>query len=90
METAPKGQEKGRRGRPASGGWPYFADARRRADLTQTQVAARVGVSQAYVGEWERGETPPHWRYLLPLASVLRVELTDLAAELATFFCPLY
>lgn len=44
---------------PHSPGDSTLRRMRRRSGLTQTMVAARVGVSRHTVGKWERGHRPP-------------------------------
>lgn len=43
--------------------------ARRRSKLTQQQVAARIGVSQPSVSDWERGIAEPSLAVLRQLAA---------------------
>ncbi|MBZ9653396.1 helix-turn-helix domain-containing protein [Phyllobacterium lublinensis] len=56
-----------------------IAEARHRANLTQAQLAARIGSSQAMVARWERGTTMPSTKSLAKVAeatgSRLRVQL---------------
>jgi len=44
-------------------------EARRRAELTQVQLARRLGTSQAAVWRWERGVVEPPWSTVLRAAS---------------------
>jgi transcriptional regulator with XRE-family HTH domain len=54
--------------------------ARRRADLSQLQLAELLGVRQSSVSQWERGSTKPSTVHLLALAAVLKASLLDFAA----------
>jgi transcriptional regulator with XRE-family HTH domain len=55
---------------------------RRELGLVQEQLAARVGISQVAVSEWERGVVVPS--KLAELAEALDVPLDRLTAALAT------
>jgi transcriptional regulator with XRE-family HTH domain len=45
--------------------------ARQQAELTQAEVAARLGVRQSSVSQWERGTTAPTTKHLLVLQQLL-------------------
>lgn len=47
--------------------------ARKRARLTQPQLAALVGVSKGAVGQWESGSTEPNGKNLTMLSAILGV-----------------
>jgi DNA-binding transcriptional regulator YiaG len=51
--------------------------ARRRAGLSQAELAAALGVRQSSVSQWERGSTRPSTDHLLALTSILRTTLLD-------------
>jgi transcriptional regulator with XRE-family HTH domain len=53
--------------------------ARRRAGLSQVELAGLLGVRQSSVSQWERGSTKPSTMHLLALASALNCSLLDLA-----------
>jgi transcriptional regulator with XRE-family HTH domain len=53
--------------------------ARRRAGLSQVELAELVGVRQSSVSQWERGSTKPSTVHLLTLAARLGCTLGDLA-----------
>ncbi len=42
--------------------------------LTQKQVAESIGVTAGAVTQWELGATEPSWKYILPLANVLKCD----------------
>jgi transcriptional regulator with XRE-family HTH domain len=46
-------------------------EVRKRAQLSQEELAARLGVRQSSISQWERGVTAPSTRHLLDLGSVL-------------------
>lgn len=50
-----------------------LAEARKRARLTQRQVAAKLGVTHGAVGNWETGTTEPDAQMLARLARLYRV-----------------
>jgi transcriptional regulator with XRE-family HTH domain len=53
-------------------------DLRRRAGLTQMQVAVAVGTTPPQVSMWERGKITPSTAHLRPLAQILGVSLEEL------------
>lgn len=53
-------------------------DLRKAAGKTQTQVAEEVGVAQATVAEWERGDYFPRASLLPALATALNCTVNDL------------
>ena len=55
--------------------------ARKAANLTQSQLAEKLGVSQAAVAQWENGLTHPSYSILRPLANVLNIPVDDLIEE---------
>lgn len=58
-------------------------DMRKAAHMTQTDIAAAVGVSQASVQQWEAGRATPTLSKLRPLCAVLGCELGTLVDALA-------
>jgi transcriptional regulator with XRE-family HTH domain len=51
--------------------------ARRRAGLSQAELAELLGVRQSSVSQWERGSTRPSSVHLLALAAALKCSLLD-------------
>ena len=51
---------------------------RKKAGLTQEQVANRLGVSTPAVSKWENGSTYPDITLLAPLARLLKIDLNTL------------
>ena len=54
---------------------------RKKADLTQIDVAKALGVSIATFRRWEAGETAPTGTRIVELAKVLQVEPESLVSE---------
>ena len=54
--------------------------ARRRAGLSQAELAAALGVRQSSVSQWERGSTRPSTDHLLALTALLRTTRLDFSA----------
>ncbi|HZD74286.1 MAG TPA: helix-turn-helix transcriptional regulator [Actinomycetota bacterium] len=57
----------------ASRGWlaTKIRQARKRAGMSQVELAAALGIRQSSVSQWERGVTEPSTQNLLDLMSVL-------------------
>lgn len=55
----------------------WFRNARRKANLTQSQVADAVGVAQVTVSQWESGETRPREKNLAALARLFKVKYSQ-------------
>ena len=53
-------------------------ELRKAAGLTQSQFAEKIGVSQATVAEWERGDYFPSAQRLPAIAAALGCTLEDL------------
>ena len=56
----------------------FIAVRRKRANLTQLQLAARLGVTDKAVSKWERGITMPDTSIMLELCDVLSISVNDL------------
>lgn len=65
----------GRRGPAAYGVWSLLREARRKAGLTQRQLAARAGTSQAAVARYERARAMPDIETLHRLLEACGFEL---------------
>ncbi len=59
-----------------------LAALRRRAGLTQAQVADAVGISNTFVSQVERGHRGLSWRTLNRVLGVYRATLRDLVDEI--------
>lgn len=55
--------------------------ARHAAGLTQSKVAAQIGVTQAAVSAWESGKATPGLENLHKLAVALGCQIDDLVGE---------
>lgn len=51
---------------------------RRNKDLTQEQLADKVGVSLNFIGQVERGENSPSFETMQKIAEVLEVDISEL------------
>lgn len=60
--------------KPSANCSDYLKVLRVQRGLSQTELAALVGVSQAAIGQWERGVSNPKGKHLLALAKALAVE----------------
>lgn len=55
-----------------------IAELRLERDLTQKELAAKVGVSQSYLARWESGKVMPRPRALRKVARALDIEPEEL------------
>jgi len=62
-----------------------LAEARRQLNLTQQQLAARLGVSQAYVAKLESGEANPTLDRIGSLLAILGFSLTTGTTTLSPY-----
>lgn len=62
-----------------------LAEARRQLNLTQQQLAARLGVSQSYVAKLEGGEANPTLDRIGSLLAVLGLSLTTDTTILSSY-----
>lgn len=60
-----------------------IAKFRKKAELTQRELAAKLGVSERTVAFWEQGRRHPKVKTLKKAASVLRCRFEDLMGDLA-------
>ena len=56
----------------------FIAVRRKRANLTQLQLADRLGITDKAVSKWERGITMPDTSIMLELCDVLSISVNDL------------
>ena len=56
----------------------FIAVRRKRANLTQLQLADRLGITEKAVSKWERGITMPDTSIMLELCDVLSISVNDL------------
>ena len=55
-----------------------LAEARRAKDMTQMELAERLGISFQAVSSWERGNTMPDIAKLPEIADILEVSVDEL------------
>lgn len=53
----------------------------RAAELNQTQLADRVGVSRAHVSRWVNGVQAPRYKHLVAIARACGIPLSELFAD---------
>lgn len=58
-----------------------FKTMRKRAGMTQMQVANALGVTNAAVSQWETGKTMPKGESLLKLAKIFGCTVDELLEE---------
>jgi transcriptional regulator with XRE-family HTH domain len=55
---------------------------RKRAGMTQEQVAERLGVDPTFVGRLERGQRGAHWRTIRRILTAVDASVSDFASEI--------
>ena len=55
---------------------------RKRAGMTQEQVAEKLGVDPTFVGRLERGQRGAHWRTIRRILAAVDASAGDFAAEI--------
>ena len=63
---------------------PTLAELRRRAGLTQMELASKIGTTPAKVSGWESRGVTPSTKYLAGLAAALDVSADELLRVLST------
>ena len=58
----------------------FIAQKRKEKNLTQSQLAAKLGVSDKTVSKWERGKCMPDYRIAEALCAALGITLAELFA----------
>lgn len=58
----------------------FIAAKRREQNLTQQQLAEKIGVSNKTVSKWETGKTMPEYAVVEPLCQVLHISVSELMA----------
>ena len=56
----------------------YIAHKRREKNLTQEQLAEKIGVSNKTISKWETGKNMPDYSMIEPLCEALSVTLSEL------------
>lgn len=56
----------------------FIAECRKRADLTQIQLAEKLGITDRAVSKWETGKSLPDSAIMLELCGILGITVNDL------------
>ena len=56
--------------------------ARKKAGLTQEELALKLGVSQAMISAYEKGLRNPKWETIRSIANALGVSVVEIASDL--------
>ncbi len=56
----------------------FIADCRKKVNLTQAQLAEKLGITDKAVSKWERGVAMPDSSIMLELCQILNVSVNDL------------
>ena len=56
----------------------FIAECRKRADLTQIQLAEKLGITDRAVSKWETGKSLPDSSIMLELCGILGITVNDL------------
>lgn len=56
----------------------YIAENRKRKNLTQQQLAKKLGVTNRSISNWENGKCLPDYELLIPLTKELDISITEL------------
>ncbi len=56
----------------------FIADCRKKANLTQMQLAEKLGITDKAISKWERGKAMPDSSIMLELCDVLKISVNDL------------
>ena len=70
----------------------FIAECRKKANLTQMQLAEKLGITDKAVSKWERGVAMPDTSIMLDLCDILCISVNELQviAKLAKFVRSLY
>ena len=56
----------------------FIADCRKKVNLTQSQLAEKLNITDRAVSKWERGLSMPDSSIMLELCSILKISVNDL------------
>ncbi len=56
----------------------FIADRRKKANLTQAQLAEKLGITDRAVSKWETGKTMPDSSIMLELCGILKISVNEL------------
>ena len=54
----------------------FIADCRKKVNLTQMQLAEKLGITDKAVSKWERGVAMPDTSIMLELCDILHISVT--------------
>lgn len=55
-----------------------IAEARKKAGMTQVELAKAIGVKQSQIANWESGWRNPKLEALMKISDALKIDVTDL------------
>ena len=56
----------------------FIAECRKKVNLTQVQMADKLGITDKAVSKWERGITMPDTSIMLQLCDILGISVNEL------------
>ena len=56
----------------------FIAECRKKQDLTQSQLAEKLGITDRAISKWENGRAMPDSSLMLDLCSILKISVNDL------------
>ena len=56
----------------------FIADCRKKKNLTQMQLAEKLGITDKAISKWERGIAMPSYSIMLRLCDILDVTVNEL------------
>ena len=56
----------------------YFKECRKQADLSQKEVAEKLGIHQSNISDWENNVSRPDYEKLIDLAKIYDVSIYQL------------
>lgn len=56
----------------------FIARRRKELDMTQKELAEKLGITDRAVSKWETGRSMPNLSLLQPLSHVLKIDVNDL------------
>ena len=59
----------------------FIAECRKKQNLTQSQLAEKLGITDRAISKWENGRAMPDSSLMLDLCSILNISVNDLLSE---------
>ena len=56
----------------------FIAECRKKSNLTQMQLAEKLGITDKAISKWERGLAMPDTSIMLELCDILRISVNEL------------